>query len=74
MHFAEAGHPVIGDPLYGRTPREPGVKAAALAIGRQALHAAVLGFVHPVTGEALRFETAIPTDMATLVAQLKGRR
>ena len=54
-----------------RTPSGPpatAVKAAILEAGltRQALHAAVLGFVHPVTGEKLRFESPLPTDMATL--------
>ncbi|MCE3290641.1 MAG: pseudouridine synthase [Caulobacter sp.] len=46
------------------------IEEAGLA--RQALHAAVLGFVHPVTGEQLRFETPLPADMAALEAGLEG--
>ncbi len=67
-HLAHAGHPLIGDAVYGR--RGGG---AAVAFGRQALHAAVLGFRHPVTGAALRFESAPPPDMAALVAELRAR-
>jgi 23S rRNA pseudouridine1911/1915/1917 synthase len=43
---------------------------AQAGLSRQALHAAVLGFVHPITGETLRFETALPPDMAALQASL----
>jgi 23S rRNA pseudouridine1911/1915/1917 synthase len=43
---------------------------AASGLTRQALHAAVLGFVHPITGEALRFETPLPPDMAALETEL----
>jgi 23S rRNA pseudouridine1911/1915/1917 synthase len=59
--------------LRGRPPAAP-VKAALTEIGfsRQALHAAVLGFVHPITGETLRFETPLPPDMAALEAALEA--
>ncbi len=68
VHMAHKGAPVLGDPTYGSTPAAPVVREAMAAAGltRQALHAAVLGFVHPITGEALRFETALPKDMAAL--------
>jgi 23S rRNA pseudouridine1911/1915/1917 synthase len=72
VHMAHLGAPVLGDPLYGSGPPSPAVKAVMAAAGltRQALHAAVLGFVHPVTGQALRFETPLPADMAALDAGL----
>lgn len=70
VHMASIGHPLVGDPVYGR--------GAALALGaahgfsRQALHAATLGFTHPVSGEWLAFEAPLPADMAALVAVLRG--
>ena len=74
VHLAHKGAPCLGDPTYGSGPPAPVVRAAVVAAGlkRQALHAAVLGFRHPITGEALRFETAPPADMATLEAALKA--
>ena len=68
MHLASKGAPCLGDPVYGAGPPAPAVRAAIAEAGltRQALHAAVLGFVHPVTGETLRFESPLPPDMATL--------
>ena len=72
VHLAHRGAPCLGDPAYGSGPPAPAVRSATAAAGlaRQALHAAVLGFQHPVTGEALRFETAPPADMARLQAAL----
>jgi 23S rRNA pseudouridine1911/1915/1917 synthase len=68
VHLAHLGAPCLGDPLYGAGPPAPVVKAAIAAAGlkRQALHAAVLGFVHPITGEPLRFETDPPADLARI--------
>ena len=68
VHMASKGSPCLGDPVYGSGPPAPAVKAAIAAAGldRQALHAAVLGFTHPITGETLRFETPLPPDMAEL--------
>jgi 23S rRNA pseudouridine1911/1915/1917 synthase len=68
VHLAHRGAPCLADPTYGGGAPAPAVRAAILAAGlkRQALHAAVLAFRHPVTGEALRFETALPADMAAL--------
>src|SRR5580704_1263367 len=73
VHLAHLGAPCLGDPLYGSGPPAPAVKAAMSEAGlaRQALHAAVLGFVHPITGERLRFETELPADMARLEAELR---
>jgi len=79
-HLAHIGHPLIGDPVYGRGPGLAGLKPGdaagdrALAVlkkfRRQALHARVLGFVHPVTGEEIRFERDAPRDFQKLKAAL----
>jgi 23S rRNA pseudouridine1911/1915/1917 synthase len=68
VHLASIGAPCLGDPAYGSGPPAERVRAAMAEAGlrRQALHAAVLGFRHPVTGEILRFESPLPPDMATL--------
>lgn len=68
VHMASKGSPLLGDPVYGTgSPANPVRLAIAEAgLTRQALHAAILGFVHPVTGEALRFETEPPEDMRRL--------
>jgi 23S rRNA pseudouridine1911/1915/1917 synthase len=68
VHLASKGAPCLGDPLYGAGAPTPRVRAAIAEAGlaRQALHAAVLGFRHPITGAALRFETPLPPDMAAL--------
>lgn len=72
VHLASKGSPLLGDPVYGSGSPSAAVRAAVAEVGltRQALHAAVLGFVHPVTGQALRFETAPPADMRRLEALL----
>ncbi len=72
VHLAHKGAPCLGDAVYGHGAPTAAVKAAVAASGlaRQALHAAVLGFVHPATGEALRFETPPPADMQALEALL----
>jgi len=58
VHLAHIGAPCLGDPLYGAGAPAPAVKVAMAEAGlaRQALHGAVLGFVHPITGKRLRFE------------------
>lgn len=77
VHLAHAGHSLVGDPVYGgrrklsdRALGEAAVAACA-AFPRQALHAATLGFVHPVTGEALDFVAPLPTDMTSLLTALR---
>ena len=74
VHMASKGSPILGDAVYGSSsPALPVREAMAQAgLTRQALHAAVLGFVHPVTGEALRFETPLPDDMARLQTALEA--
>jgi 23S rRNA pseudouridine1911/1915/1917 synthase len=68
VHLAHIGAPCLGDSIYGAGAPAPVVKAAMAEAGlaRQALHAAVLGFVHPISGEALRFESGFPEDLARL--------
>ena len=73
VHMAASGHPIVGDPVYlRRVPASakllaPMVRGRLLDFPRQALHAAVLGFTHPRTGAALRFETALPVDFSRLI-------
>jgi len=68
VHLASKGSPILGDPAYGSGVPAGPVRDAMAAAGlqRQALHAAVLGFVHPVSGAPMRFETAPPPDMVAL--------
>jgi len=79
VHMAHLGHPVLGDATYGAgfkasERRLTGPQASALRrLGRQALHAAVLGFDHPITGAPMRFESPIPDDMDALIAELRGQ-
>ena len=77
VHLAHAGHALVGDPVYGRPRKlargalpEGGAEAVA-AFPRQALHAAELGFSHPVTHAPLRFETPLPADFAALLDHLR---
>ena len=78
VHMAYAGHALIGDATYGGrrnlSRRALGAEAAqaAASFPRQALHAATLGFVHPVTGAHMSFEAPLPADMRRLVAQLRS--
>lgn len=70
VHFRDAGHPLLGDQTYGRPPRTPALKGIATRLGRQALHAAVLGFVHPATGKYVEWRSEPPADMAAALAAL----
>ncbi len=73
VHLAESGTPILGDDLYGRLPRDPLLATLWRGLGRQALHARLLGFTHPTTGEALRFEAPLPVDFAGALATLSRR-
>ncbi|HET9161192.1 MAG TPA: RluA family pseudouridine synthase, partial [Caulobacteraceae bacterium] len=66
------GSPCLGDPVYGSGQPAAAVREAVAEAGlkRQALHAAVLGFRHPISGENLRFDTPLPPDMAALESLL----
>ena len=80
VHLTHLGHPLIGDPSYGRARQAPRPKtdaeavafAAAAQFPRQALHAYVLGFHHPSLHKAMRFESPWPADMGELVEALRG--
>ena len=70
VHMASIGHALLGDAVYGRTPGKLAPLLKDLAFERQALHAATLGFVHPVTQEKLCFESPLPADMVALIGRL----
>jgi 23S rRNA pseudouridine1911/1915/1917 synthase len=70
VHMASIGHPLIGDPVYGRSERTHGKLLKELGFHRQALHAAQLGFTHPVTKHRLSFSSPMPPDMQELMAGL----
>jgi 23S rRNA pseudouridine1911/1915/1917 synthase len=72
VHLAHIGHPILGDPLYGRGFKTKAAliggeaQARLLALDRQALHAATLGFIHPISGSACLFESRLPDDLQRL--------
>ena len=80
VHLAHARHSVVGDKVYGRPPRLAAQKHTTDAdkashtrlsqFPRQALHAAHIGFNHPITGEAMEFNAPLPKDMTRLLAQM----
>lgn len=67
VHMASIGHPLVGDPLYAGHRKR-------LAFPRQALHAKRLGLIHPVSGEAVQWQCALPEDMNALLRDLRGQR
>ncbi len=82
VHMAHIGHPLVGDPLYGRgrptrargskaTPLPEPIRTALVGFPRQALHAVGLSFVHPRTGERLRFSVDLPDDLQALIHTLE---
>ena len=77
VHMAHIGHPLVADQLYAagfatKINRLPdAARQAVSALGRQALHAAELGFEHPVTGEEMRFEAPLPPDLEALQAAIE---
>ena len=71
VHFAAMGCPLLGDGTYGRSPRDEALRAIAKQLGRQALHARVLGFHHPKTGKWVEFEAAPPDDFMAALAALR---
>ncbi len=77
VHMASIGHPLLGDPVYGAgfktkaAQLSEGARAALAGLSRQALHAAALGFEHPITGEALRFDSPPPPDLLRLIEALR---
>jgi 23S rRNA pseudouridine1911/1915/1917 synthase len=79
VHLSELGHPLIGDPVYGnsRSPGRlrtlsPGARTVLAAFPRQALHAVLLGFRHPSTGENIEFSSKLPLDIEELSVLLES--
>ena len=70
VHCASIGHALLGDPLYGSTPKALRPVIARLGFARQALHAAELGFMHPVLRKKVHFESVLPHDMQELIDEL----
>jgi len=76
VHLASIGHPVLGDPLYGRKGKSRAIEKPLLrecveTLGRQALHAHRLGFIHPQTGERVEFLSPLPQDMQRVLESLR---
>ncbi len=77
VHLSEAGHPLVGDATYGGSGRltaihDQKLRSLIKKLGRQALHAKTLGFIHPVSGEYLEFDTDLPPDMARIIEYLES--
>lgn len=73
VHLAErAKTPILADPLYGRPPKNPALARIAEELGRQALHARVLGFVHPITRQTMRWESPLPKDITRALDELRA--
>jgi 23S rRNA pseudouridine1911/1915/1917 synthase len=77
VHLAHVGHGLVGDPVYGRAQARSGRcprrrRRRSRAFPRQALHAAALGFVHPVSGAAMAFESPLPDDLAAMLDLLRA--
>ena len=70
MHARHLGLPIVGDGLYGRPAKSPQVRALGKTLGRHALHAAVLGVDHPCGGDRIELRSALPPELAGLVAAL----
>ena len=70
VHMQSIDHPLVGDPVYGKTRPSHTALLKELGFHRQALHAAVLGFIHPVSSETLTFKSDIPDDMQRLFRNL----
>jgi len=73
VHMASIGHALLGDPVYGRSPAKLRPLLNELSFKRQALHAAELGFVHPGSGENLRFVSELAPDLITLIGELRNK-
>jgi 23S rRNA pseudouridine1911/1915/1917 synthase len=72
VHMAESGWPVLGDRTYGRKPKDPRVRAIGDELGRQALHASVLVFRHPATGDTIDCRSELPDDIRAAVEKLRA--
>lgn len=80
VHMAHIGHPILGDPVYASGFKSkaarlsPAAQDRVKSLSRQALHAAVLGFMHPVTGERMRFASTLPGELQGLRDALAAGR
>jgi 23S rRNA pseudouridine1911/1915/1917 synthase len=74
VHMASIGHALLGDPTYGRPLARLRPLLSRLGFARQALHAAVLGFIHPVTGSIQRHVSLLPADLEHLLVELRSNR
>jgi 23S rRNA pseudouridine1911/1915/1917 synthase len=73
VHLSEQmSTPLLADMTYGRRSKDPDIALIERTLARQALHAETLGFVHPVTGESLRFDAPMPEDMSTALRALQS--
>jgi 23S rRNA pseudouridine1911/1915/1917 synthase len=72
VHLADNKTPIIGDALYGKLPKHPVLRDVANALNHPALHARVLGFIHPMTGKPMRFEVDPPADFQLALAMLRA--
>jgi 23S rRNA pseudouridine1911/1915/1917 synthase len=73
VHLSErSGTPLLADALYGSPPAHARLRALAAELGRQALHARTLGFIHPISGAPLSFDSALPDDMGAALAGLRS--
>ena len=77
VHLADMLHPVLADPVYGgnriKTLKDPELRRLATSLDRQALHARLLGFIHPVSGEYLDSSSAVPADMQLIIDYLENK-
>ncbi len=75
VHFAESGYPLLGDKVYGpKRYRSKEIEALSKRLGRQALHAFLLGFRHPRTGEYMEFKAHVPEDLKEVIDILEGKK
>ena len=78
VHLSGLNYPIVGDPVYGSSSRlaslrDDDLRRRIQTLGRQALHARLLGFVHPASGEYMEFESAPPEDMGSVLAFLREK-
>ncbi len=74
VHCTEHGFAILGDQTYGRTPKDKTLRELALSMGHHALHAHTLGFKHPVTSQAMHFETPPPASFLDALTKLRSKK
>jgi 23S rRNA pseudouridine1911/1915/1917 synthase len=72
VHLAALGCALLGDATYGRAPKDLELRRIGQELGRQALHARTLGFVHPATGKTMTFHSELPADMRRALQALRA--